>query len=168
MRASAVEEQRRPWPTPVERIVLAGAGWLPLALLVTYGGGALTGCDRASVACPAYVEPLQAGLVIGLLVALLLLPRLAFLAAVGSVSLAVGAFALILAFATAGLPQPLPEDVTLVTLIGWVAAYVAGIWVAVNDWPVARPWLHRPLAASPEGLSWNRRAGITGRPARRG
>jgi hypothetical protein len=167
MRASAVQEQRRPWPTPVERLALALAGWLPPALAVAYGGGALTGCDRASVACPGLVEPLQAGLVAGILIALLVLPRLAFIAAIGSGGLAVGALVMIVTYATAGLPQPLPEEFTAFTIGAWIAAYLAGIWVASHDWPIARPWLGRPLATAPEGPSWNRRVGITGRPARR-
>lgn len=166
MRPWAAEDQRRPWPSVPERILLASVGWLPLALLVAYGGGAVTGCASASVSCARYVEPLQVLVMIGLLAALTVFPRLGYYAAAGALGLGGGAVALVFAYAAAGIPQPLPEGIGAFTLAAWTGAYLLGILAATRDWPIARPWLHRPLEAG-QPSAWTRRVGVTGRPFRR-
>jgi len=166
MRPWAVQDQRRPWPSVPERILLASVGWLPLALLVAYGGGAISGCASASVSCAPYVEPLQVLGMIGLLAVLTLFPRLGYYAAAGGLGLGSGAVALVFAYAAAGIPQPLPEGIGALTLAAWTGSYMLGVFAASRDWPVARPWLYRPLADD-EPSAWTRRVGVTGRPFRR-
>ena len=146
---------------------MASLGWLPLALVIAYGGGAVSGCDRASVGCAAYVEPAQVLLMVAVLSLLVFLPRLGYLAAGGTVGLGIGAVALVFVYAASGVPQPLPEGLGALTLAAWVGSYGLGAFAASRDWPVPRPWLYRPLAADPEGSAWTRRVGVTGRPFRR-
>ena len=166
MRPWAAQDQRRPWPSVPERILLASVGWLPLALLVAYGGGAVTGCANASVTCARYVEPLQVLVMISLLALLAVFPRLGYYAAAGGLGLGAGAVALVFAYAAAGIPQPLPEGIGALTLAAWTGSYLLGIFAATRDWPIARPWLYRPLAAD-QPSAWTRRVGVSGRPFRR-
>jgi hypothetical protein len=120
--------------------VFAVAGWLPPALAIAYTSGNVSGCDRAAVSCPPNFELLQLGAVAGLLGVLLLLPRAAYLAAAGSAGLAFTAALLVIVYSVAGVAQPLPQPVALLTVALWLGGYVVGAFAAANDWPVPRPW----------------------------
>ncbi|MGI8704040.1 MAG: hypothetical protein ACR2JZ_05965 [Candidatus Limnocylindrales bacterium] len=136
-----------PWPALSERILFATAGWLPLAVLIAYGGGAVTGCDRAAVGCPPELEILQSVVMAILLAGLLTIPRIGYYAAMGSASLAFAAMIVVLAYGVGGVPQPLPAELSVAALTSWIAAYLFGAWAASRDWPFRRPWLGRPWLA---------------------
>ncbi|MDQ3871272.1 MAG: hypothetical protein M3301_06620 [Chloroflexota bacterium] len=120
--------------------MFAAAGWLPPALAIGYAGGAVSGCDRAAVSCPAYFEAFQALLIAAVLAALIGFPRAGYVAAAGSVALAATAVLLVILYAVAGIPQPVPEPVAALTVAAWVASYGLGAVAASRDWPVPRPW----------------------------
>ncbi|HEX5465113.1 MAG TPA: hypothetical protein VFW92_00410 [Candidatus Limnocylindrales bacterium] len=144
---------------------------MPLALLVAFGGGAVSGCADASVACPSLVPPAQAVLLVLLAVALVAFPRAAYLAAgagvgmlvAGLVVAAVSALADLLAGVVGpasfgagagggagpgvGPAQGAPSATALVVVAVLVLAYLVAGLVVWRDRPVRRPWLGRPRAS---------------------
>ena len=143
-----------PWPTLPERLICAGLGWIPLALLVAFGGGAMTGCDAASVGCPAVVPTLQAGALVALAAGLLAFPRVAYVATGAGVGMVVaGLVALFLSAASGALTfgdgapaatrMPSALTAALVVVVMLAAYAVAGLAVW-RDRPLRRPWLDRP------------------------
>lgn len=133
------------WPSLGQRLLYALVGWLPLALLIGYGGAWLSGCDRASVGCPAELAPIQTvaiALSLGLLVAL---PRLAYaLAAATAVALLAGV-ALVIGIWFLGLRPPLPPSVLAVA-----SALLLVVHLAVASWFLSRgarrPWPARRVS----------------------
>ncbi len=105
-------------------------------------------------------------MIAALLAALICVPRAAYLAAAGSAALAVTAALLVVLYAVVGVPQPLPQPVTLLTAAAWVGSYGLGALTASRDWPVPRPWATDWRAVTngdPTGV----RLGVTGRLSRR-
>ena len=136
------------WPGVPERIAFALAGWLPPALAIGYGGAAVSGCERAAVSCPGFLEPLQGVVIAALLLALMLRPRIGYLAAMGGAGLAVGAGLVAVTYSVLGVAQPLPEPLAVLTLALWVGSYALGAFAASRDWPLPRPWLSRASTRS--------------------
>ena len=171
LRGRAADAARSPftateWPAPAQRLLYGTAGWLPPALAVGYAGGALSGCDRAAVSCPAYFEALQALVIATLLAVLIGVPRAGYLAAAGSAALAVIAVLLVVLYAVIGVPQPTPQPVAVLTVAAWVASYLLGIVLASRDWPVPRPWA-TDWGAVARGDAARGRLGVTSRLSRR-
>jgi hypothetical protein len=144
----------RPWPSTAERLIYAGLAWVPLGLLVAFGGGAVSGCAEASVGCPPFVPPLQAAVLLLLIIALLAFPRVAYLATGAGVGMIVAglgalfvsaAFGLLATGGAAGDPARSASSVVaaFVVIIMLIAYAVAGLAVW-RDHPSRRPWLVRP------------------------
>jgi hypothetical protein len=112
-----------------------------VALVVAYGGDAVTGCGRGAVSCPPVVPPLQAALAVGLLGLLLLIPRAAYLAAAGTIGLALGSAAglFIIAVLTAG--GTVPEFFVTAGFVLAFVGYAVAARMAAQDTPFVRPWL---------------------------
>jgi curved DNA-binding protein CbpA len=142
---AAAERARRAatWPSLRERLLAALIAWVPLALLIGYGGSAAGGCDHFAASCPAWFAPLQTVLIaltLGLLVAL---PKVAFVAAVASLATLSASIVLVATLAMGRLEPPLPPGVATVGFIVLVAVYaVTAVLVAVNRSQL--PWVvHR-------------------------
>jgi hypothetical protein len=152
---------RLPWPTGIERVIYAGLGWLPLAFLVAFGGGAVSGCGTATVSCPAFVPPLQALILAGTLVGLLAFPRIAYLASGAGVGMIVAGLGVLAVSAVLSLASPAArqfEEPTIHSVSAGVAALVVAVLLAAyalaglavwRDRPIARPWLGRPRRGAP-------------------
>ncbi|MEO6350287.1 MAG: J domain-containing protein [Candidatus Limnocylindrales bacterium] len=136
----------QPWPSLPERLVYALLAWLPVAIIIGYGGAAVTGCDSGGLGCPRYLETAQAisiAVALGLFVAL---PKVAYVGAWGSAGALLLGVAVVALVAVMGAPVPL--DASVVALIGasLLIGYAAAIaFVLVRD-RASRPW--SPVAAS--------------------
>jgi curved DNA-binding protein CbpA len=129
------------WPSLGQRLLYALLAWLPVALLIGYGGAWATGCDRASVSCPAELAPIQTvaiALALGLLVAL---PRLAYALAAATAGALLAGMALVFGIWALGLRPPLPSSVLLVS-----SALLLLVHLTVAGWFLTRG-ARRPLAA---------------------
>jgi curved DNA-binding protein CbpA len=140
-RAAAQKAKRAAaWPNLRERLLLALIAWVPLALLIGYGGSAGTGCDRYLASCPAWFAPLQTvviALVLGLLVAL---PRISFIAAFASLATLGASIILVAVFAFARIQPPLPATMALAGFAVLVVVYVVtAVLVALNRSQL--PWV---------------------------
>lgn len=127
------------WPTLGQRLLYALLAWAPIALVIGYGGAAVTGCDRASVACPpelATIQTVAIALVLGLLVAL---PRLAYALALATAGLLVGALALVVGIWFLGLRPPLsPMTLAISSALLLVIHLAVATWVLSRR--ASRPW----------------------------
>jgi len=139
---AAADRARRAatWPSLGERLLAALIAWVPLALLIGYGGAAAGGCDHLAATCPAWFEPLQTVLIaltLGLLVAL---PRIAFIAAVASLATLSASIIIVATLAMGRLEPPLPAGVAVAGFVVLVAVYaVTAVFVAVNRSQL--PWI---------------------------
>ena len=128
------------WPSLGQRLVFAFVAWIPLALAIGYGGAVATGCDRAAIGCPSYLEPVQQLLTAVALGLLLALPRVAYVGALATVVL-LGASALIVAGAwLIGLRPPLPSSVLAISSALLLLIYLATATWIVAGGPRRRPW----------------------------
>lgn len=112
------------------RVVRAFLGWLPIALGIGWLLGELTGCGRFAATCDPSVNPLIVLIQGAALVALLLLPLVASLAAsaaLGSIVAAVAAAAIL--SATGAAADEGSRRATLGLLL--VAAWLAGLAMAI-------------------------------------
>ena len=126
-----------------ERLAYGTVAWVPIALLIGFGGAAATGCDRAAATCPPYLEPLQLTAVAGALVGLFLWPRIAYVAAVATAAALVTLAGIIFGAGLLRLEPPLPSAVLGVLFAVLVAVYAITAAWAVRDGPRPRPWLLR-------------------------
>lgn len=133
--------QAAAWPSLRERLIYALLAWAPAAIAIGYGGASVTGCDRASIGCPAGLETAQAiaiALSLGLLVAL---PKLAYIGALSTVgSLFVGLL-FVGVLAIAGVQPPLSVELTLAVGGVLLVAYAATAIMTLARDPGTRPWL---------------------------
>lgn len=140
-RASAREEARASrWPSPRARLAHALLAWLPIALLIGYGGSWLTGCDRAAFSCPPEMATVQAvaiALALGLLVAL---PRLAYALSVATAGVVIAGLALAIGLWFLGLRPPMSAPVLGIS-IGLLLAIHLGVAAWVLAGGLRRPWL---------------------------
>lgn len=140
----ALRRRAVPWPTLAERLVFATVAWLPLALLIAYGGGAATGCDRAAASCPRLVEPLQLTTMLGALLAFVAIPRAAYIASWGTLTAVVSAFVLVAITGLLRTSAPLSGPLVIVGTAILATTYALGALWASRDGPTDRPWLRRP------------------------
>ncbi len=118
------------WPNLKERLLYALVAWLPIAVLIAYGGTVGTGCDRGALGCPPQVELVQAGLIGLALLAFVLLPKVAYFGALGTLGMLLSAAASVTVIAF--LEAPLPLSIELVALVGGVmlVGYFASAGIA--------------------------------------
>ena len=69
------------------RAIRAVLGWLPIAFGVSWLVGEITGCGRFAATCNGAVDPIVMALEVAVLIALLLLPIVASIAAMGAIAL---------------------------------------------------------------------------------
>jgi len=133
------------WPSLGQRMLYALLAWIPLAVLIGYGGAAAAGCDVGGAACPTWFVPAQSvasALALGLLVAL---PRVAFLGAAGGVgAAAAGIGTVVLLEALGRRPPPTPA------LLGAAGLLLAAVYLGVIAFLLLNqrllPWyVPRPL-----------------------
>jgi hypothetical protein len=128
-------------------VTLATFGWVPLAIVIVAFLGFATGCETASASCSRGILPVQLGILTGALLALLVVPRLAYLAASGTLGLVAAAVALVAVYMVLGVAQPIPEPLVALALLVWIGGYLGAVVLAASDWPVPRPWRQRPALA---------------------
>ncbi len=113
------------------RFVQAIVGWLPLALGIGWLIGELTGCSRFAASCDgtttSFIQPIAA---VGLLGLLLLVPRLAALAAAGAIAVVVAAVPTALILSATGEAAELEVRATALGAT-IVVAWLVGVGVAV-------------------------------------
>lgn len=132
------------WPSLPERLLYALVAWIPAAVLIGYGGAAVTGCATARPGCPAYVETGQAiaiAIVLGLLVAL---PKVAYVGAVASVGALFVGLGVVAVMALFGVDVPLSLEMTVGLLVALAAGYVITAASVVLRAPPNRPWYSEP------------------------
>ncbi|HXR27821.1 MAG TPA: hypothetical protein VN771_08140 [Candidatus Baltobacteraceae bacterium] len=114
-----------PWPSVGGRLLYAALGWLAPGAALTLGPFVLA-------------TPVTTGLLSALAVALLLAPRLAYLAAVGGTAALVAGAGLALGQAASADQLGLGFDALAAAVV--TAVYVGAIILACLDWPISRPW----------------------------
>jgi len=128
------------WPSLRERLLIALIAWVPVALLIGYGGSAATACDRFAASCPVWYAPLQTvfiAIALGLLVAL---PRVAYVAAFASLSALAASIVLVALMALGRIQPPLPEGIAIGGFAVLVTVYiVTAVVVALNRSQL--PWV---------------------------
>ncbi|MGZ6297453.1 MAG: DnaJ domain-containing protein [Candidatus Limnocylindrales bacterium] len=113
------------WPRVRDRVLYATLAWLPP--LVFLAGPT-----------PGAVSPVRTLALGGLLLVFALLPRLAYVAAVGGAAALVAGAAILLAQTLLEVGAPGPLDV--VAPLALLLAYGGAALLALRDWPLARPW----------------------------
>ena len=113
------------------RVVQAIVGWLPLALGIGWLIGEMTGCSRFAASCDgttsAVLQPVVAVALLGLL---LLVPRLAALAASGAVAIVVAAVPTALILSATGDAAEVEARATALG-VTIVVAWLVGVGVAI-------------------------------------
>jgi curved DNA-binding protein CbpA len=128
------------WPSLRERLLIALIAWVPLALVIGYGGSTATGCDRFLANCVAWFAPLQTVLIaltLGLLVAM---PRVAFVGAMASLTTLAASIVLVAVLAMGRLEAPLPPWAAIAGFAVLAATYgITAVAVALNRSQL--PWV---------------------------
>ena len=113
------------------RFVQAIVGWLPLVLGIGWLIGEVTGCSRFAASCDGtttgFLQPIVAVALLGLL---LLVPRLAALAAAGAVAVVVAAVPTALILSATGEAAELEARATALG-VTIVVAWLVGVGIAV-------------------------------------
>jgi len=140
VRAAAREQELAArWPTLGQRLLYAALAWIPLAVLIGYGGAVVTGCDRAAVSCPNELAVGQALAMAVSLIAMLALPRLAYAFAVAAAGLLLASLALVVTVWFAGLRPPLAPQLLAISTVVLLMVYLAlASWVLSGS--TRRPW----------------------------
>ncbi len=130
------------WPSLRERFFYALLAWIPIAILIGYGGSVALGCDRASASlnCSANLETGQAvaiALVLGLLVAL---PRIAYVGALASIGALLVGLLVVGLLAFSGVRPPLSMEETALVAAALTAAYLATATIVLVRDRSSRPW----------------------------
>lgn len=132
----------RRWPSLTERLLYALVAWLPFAALIGYGGLVGPGCDRSPAGCAPSIEVLAAfGIGLTLFV-LALLPKLAYLLAMGTFGLLVSAALAVGALILFAAPLPLSIEMIGLASLALLGGYVVGVLIAFasgRPWRAARP-----------------------------
>ncbi|MDP8905629.1 MAG: hypothetical protein M3N29_10040, partial [Chloroflexota bacterium] len=139
------------WPTLGQRLLYALLAWVPLAVVIGYGGAALAGCDRSAAACPPWFVPGQSVVSALALGALVALPRVAFVAAAAGVGTIVSAAATVLALAVLGR-QPVLTAALVGSAMLLLAALYLGISVLLLVHRRLLPWYMPPPPAPGRGV----------------
>jgi hypothetical protein len=128
------------WPSLKERLIYALIAWIPLALVIGYGGAAATGCDVTSANCPSMVETTQAvaiALVLGLLVGL---PKVAYVGAMAAIGGLLIGLLIVAVFSLSGVSLPLSLEMTALLGASLAIAYAASAGFVLLRHPSHRPW----------------------------
>lgn len=128
------------WPTLRERLLYALLAWIPLALVVGYGGTTATGCDHAAVACPSWFGPAQSVVIALILGALVALPRLAFIGAVATLAMTAASVVVVALLAIQRLEPPFAPAVVLLGGTFLIGVYALTIAVTGLN-RAALPWV---------------------------
>ncbi len=127
------------WPSLKERLIYALVAWIPLAILIGYGGATVSGCD-GTFQCPSMIETTQAlaiALVLGLLVGL---PKVAYVGAMAAVGGLLIGLVIVAVFSLTGVTVPLSVEMTALLAAALAIAYVgSGAFVLLRH-PSHRPW----------------------------
>lgn len=114
--------------------------WIPLAIAIGYGGAVATGCDRAAIGCPSYLEPAQLALGALAFALLVALPRVAYVAALATTSLLGGSALIVAGVWLLGLRPPLSGSVLAISSAVLLVIYLAtATWIVAGGTP-RRPW----------------------------
>jgi hypothetical protein len=112
------------------RLVQAVVGWLPIVFGLSWMIGEMTGCGRFSATCDGGVSALTPVLAVAVLGLLLLVPRLAALAAAGAVAMVVAAVPttlLLSATGEAATSEVRNAALGVVLVVAWFAGIIVGI-----------------------------------------
>lgn len=114
----------------VERLVVAIIAWVPIVAGLGAWAGALDGCGARAAGCTAADLPLVSFIDLALLAALLIVPLLARLAAVGSIAVALVVIAASFVIPELG-DQGAPGSIPIGLVVALAGAWLLGIVVAV-------------------------------------
>ena len=134
----------RKWPSLRDRLLYAVLAWIPAAIVIGYGGATVTGCDAASLACPASLETAQLLLIAAILGVLVAFPKVAYVGALSAAGALVIGLAVIVLMALAGVRTPLSLELT--ALVGGILllAYAGtALTVLIRG---DQPWATQPSA----------------------
>jgi hypothetical protein len=124
------------WPSLRQRLLYALLAWLPLALLVGYGYTQYTGCGPLLLECSQSAEPALLVTVGVLLVLLVIVPKIAYVAAMGTIVMVAAALVAtgVLAYMRAPLPPATAALIVLAVVMG-IAYSVTVLVVTVRGGP---------------------------------
>jgi curved DNA-binding protein CbpA len=124
------------WPSLRQRLLYALLAWLPLALLVGYGYTQYTGCGPLLLECSQSAEPALLVTVGVLLLLLVILPKVAYVAAMGTIAMVAAALVAtgILAYMRAPLP-PATAALIVLAVVMAIAYTVTVLVVTVRGGP---------------------------------
>ncbi|MFL5675920.1 MAG: DnaJ domain-containing protein [Chloroflexota bacterium] len=115
---------------PRGRFARAFLGWLPIAFGASWVIGEITGCGRFAATCTGAVDPIVLVLQIGALLALIALPTVASITAMGAITLLTAAVAT--AFVLSATGAAADDDSRRAALGGvLLVAWLAGVCIAV-------------------------------------
>lgn len=122
-------------PGPVGRVVRALVGWASLALGIAWLAGEISGCARFAASCDAGTAPMTWIVLVVVLAALLLAPRLATIGAMATLAtLAAAVPGALLLSATGGSQDAIfgREILGGVLVVAWVVGLGTGVWRATR------------------------------------
>ncbi|MGI8929349.1 MAG: J domain-containing protein [Candidatus Limnocylindrales bacterium] len=128
------------WPTLRERLLYALLAWIPVALVIGYGGALVTGCALVGIDCPPYLETSQAiaiAIALGVLVAL---PKVAYVGALAAIGALFVGLAVVALMAVSSVELPLSMELTALLGGALAAGYAATAAVVLIRRPASRPW----------------------------
>ncbi len=112
------------------RVAQAAVGWLPIALGVGWAIGELTGCSRSSASCDGADPWLAPVAVLLTLIPLLLVPRLASIAAAGGIAVAIVAVPAAAILSATNDESPSTERSVILGIV-LAVAWLVGVAVAI-------------------------------------
>jgi DnaJ domain len=112
------------------RLVQAVVGWLPIVLGVGWLVGESTGCGRFAATCNGGVSALMPLIAVAVLAVLLLVPRLAALAAAGAVAVIVAAVPTTLLLSATGEAADIEARNALLGVV-LVVAWIVGLGIGI-------------------------------------
>lgn len=118
------------------RVIRAVVGWAPIVLGIGWLAGEITGCARFSAQCDASSAPIAWFAQVLILAVLLVVPRLAAAACIGTVGTIAAAVPGSLILTSMGGAADLTSGRTALgglLAIGWVVGIVIGIWRELRD-----------------------------------
>jgi hypothetical protein len=119
------------WPSLKERLLYALAAWLPVAVLIGYGGFVGTGCDRGALGCTPQIELVQALLIGAVLLGLVLLPKIAYFGALGTLGIIVSVALAVGALMVLDAPLPLTLEMLAVVGLAGIGGYLLGAGIGI-------------------------------------
>ena len=127
------------WPSLKERLIYALVAWIPLAILIGYGGATVTGCDGLNE-CPSMIETTQAlaiALVLGLLVGL---PKVAYVGTMAAIGGLLVGLVIVGVYSLTGVSLPLSIEMTALLAASLAIAYLGSAAFVLLRRRSSRPW----------------------------